>query len=257
MVSVSSELLKLIRDLQSLKSLSSFSLAGGTNLAIRFNHRRSVDIDLFSNMLLGKAGLAQIEREIKQQFNHEVILFSIQDPGEGEQYLFIRTVIAPKGCDEGVKVEIIQNIPVVDSPEVVDGIRMLSVRDIGLLKLMSVSNRKAIKDIYDLDFITEELPLGTLMLNLSQKQFAFADPKYRNQFDLSDAENPVVSPESLLAFDEINYQRFESHLHHSNDILDINLDKKTWPEARRGWKRKVKEFMRTNGIEPPGIKPVN
>jgi hypothetical protein len=45
--SVSEALIKTIRELQELPSLQHFSLGGGTNLALRYHHRQSIDIDLF------------------------------------------------------------------------------------------------------------------------------------------------------------------------------------------------------------------
>lgn len=49
MSAVSADLLEIIIELQSLPSLQHSFLGGGTNLAIRYNHRESVDIDLFWN----------------------------------------------------------------------------------------------------------------------------------------------------------------------------------------------------------------
>ena len=44
---VSEVLFKSIQELTSLNELGDFSLGGGTNLAIKYNHRESTDIDLF------------------------------------------------------------------------------------------------------------------------------------------------------------------------------------------------------------------
>ena len=52
MNAVSLVLFQTIKELQSLKNLQFYALAGGTNLAIRFNHRESIDIDLFLKKLL-------------------------------------------------------------------------------------------------------------------------------------------------------------------------------------------------------------
>jgi len=40
--------LELLRELQSSPALNSFHLAGGTSLALQIGHRRSIDLDLFS-----------------------------------------------------------------------------------------------------------------------------------------------------------------------------------------------------------------
>lgn len=45
---VSGELLDALHALQGETILSAFYLVGGTSLALRFGHRRSIDIDLFT-----------------------------------------------------------------------------------------------------------------------------------------------------------------------------------------------------------------
>lgn len=45
---VTESTLELLRQLLALPELASFSLVGGTNLALRLGHRISVDIDLFT-----------------------------------------------------------------------------------------------------------------------------------------------------------------------------------------------------------------
>jgi len=47
---VKSATLELLRKLMNLPELSDFSLAGGTALALRYGHRISVDLDLFSSV---------------------------------------------------------------------------------------------------------------------------------------------------------------------------------------------------------------
>jgi hypothetical protein len=46
--SVSPELLALLRDVMGNPDFDSFILGGGTSLSLRFGHRSSIDIDLFS-----------------------------------------------------------------------------------------------------------------------------------------------------------------------------------------------------------------
>ena len=58
---VNNQIKELVIELQSLAFVSDFGLAGGTNLAIQFNHRVSDDIDLFSDKLIGKEGFQKIK----------------------------------------------------------------------------------------------------------------------------------------------------------------------------------------------------
>lgn len=44
----------VIKELMEEPALSDFYLGGGTNLAIKYNHRVSIDIDLFSSGIVGR-----------------------------------------------------------------------------------------------------------------------------------------------------------------------------------------------------------
>ncbi len=76
MQSVSKDLISLIKNLQKLTSLRSFSLGGGTNLALRYQHRRSDDIDLFTDQIIGKIGFDQIRKELELEFGKKIMSFS-------------------------------------------------------------------------------------------------------------------------------------------------------------------------------------
>lgn len=89
MHAVSPALLQTIKELQQLPSLSTFELAGGTNLALRYNHRISEDIDLFSTGIIGVEGFEIIESEVKKLYGEKVI--SIFYPvKENDQFVFLR-----------------------------------------------------------------------------------------------------------------------------------------------------------------------
>lgn len=57
--SVSPGLFNLLRKLMREEALDAFALGGGTSLALRFGHRESVDIDLFSNSSFDSRVLAE------------------------------------------------------------------------------------------------------------------------------------------------------------------------------------------------------
>ncbi len=253
---LSQELVDTIVELQGLQCLSSFALAGGTSLALRFNHRRSVDIDLFSNQVVGKVGLETIISALKEAYDKDLVHFEIINPEAGDQFYFLRAFIR-RSKELIIKVEVIQNIAVLDTFEQYNGIRTLSLRDIGLLKLASASNRKAKKDIYDLDFITERIELSDLMTMLEEKQNRFKDGSFKSLFDLDREHSPIEDINLLLAFDDVDYTTLPRRPNHSHDLIDILPSSKNWRSARSSWRRKVINLMRLRGIQPPPIKPVN
>ncbi|WP_286862532.1 MULTISPECIES: nucleotidyl transferase AbiEii/AbiGii toxin family protein [Sphingobacterium] len=76
MSAISSGLLKTIHELQSFQSFQGSALGGGTNLAIRYGHRISTDIDIFFPYIIGKAGYESIVKEVKEYYDSRV--FGIQ-----------------------------------------------------------------------------------------------------------------------------------------------------------------------------------
>lgn len=60
MIAVDPRLVSLLKELQTFPSLTGFVLAGGTNLSLRYNHRKSIDLDLISNQIIGKNGFEAI-----------------------------------------------------------------------------------------------------------------------------------------------------------------------------------------------------
>lgn len=75
MNAVSPVLYQTIKELQGLKSLESFALAGGTNLALRYNHRESVDIDLFCTVIIGFKGFQEIQQEVEGFYGDKAMNF--------------------------------------------------------------------------------------------------------------------------------------------------------------------------------------
>jgi hypothetical protein len=133
----------------------------------------------------------------------------------------------------------------------------LSKKDIGLLKLMSASNRKAKKDIYDLDYITDEIELSTLLEELEKKAYQFIAPNYKCLFDLDDELSPINDLSLLLEFDKIDYSAIPSKPSHTHDRIVICSTGKNWLTARTNWRAKVRKLYQQKGLNFPSITSVN
>ncbi len=62
--------LSVLRKLMAMPSLGSFSIVGGTALALRYGHRQSVDLDLFSHNHFDKS---TIREELFELFEDQVV----------------------------------------------------------------------------------------------------------------------------------------------------------------------------------------
>lgn len=113
-----------------------FHLCGGTSLALRFGHRLSIDIDLFTKQRFDKV-------ELKKSLQ---ILF--EDFGE----TFSKVDIFYFCYLDKVKADFVYSKPPVISPfETIDGIRLWGVNDVAAMKLNAVYSRGSKKDFWDID----------------------------------------------------------------------------------------------------------
>lgn len=253
MSAVSPAIVKTIIQLQSLPSLANFNLAGGTNLALQYNHRISDDIDLFCSEIIGINGFQKIQDEVKEYFGKNVRNFD--NPCDiNDQYTFLRFYV---DTEEGtmIKVDLLQNMKCVFDIETKENIRLFSKKDIGLFKLVSLSNRSTKKDIYDLDFITDEIKLTELFDNLKVKINNFDKEEDRTIFDLDKNESVLDNPELLISFDNTTgSSKFPTHTH---DNIKIIEGSKTWIEARINWRSKVRQLYNHLGKDFPKPKGID
>ena len=152
--------------------LDEFVLVGGTALSLQIGHRVSLDIDLFNVKPFDAGAIAAYLRS-NYGAEHIVIL-------ENCVFCFV----------EDIKVDIISHqYPWVEIPMDVEGVRMVSLADIGAMKLNAiVQNGSRLKDFVDVYFLLECIPL--------QKLLRCCEMKYR---DLSDK----VIKRALLYHDDI------------------------------------------------------
>jgi predicted nucleotidyltransferase component of viral defense system len=253
MAAVSPAIIKTILQLQSLPSLANFSLAGGTNLALQYKHRISDDIDLFCSEIIGLDGFNKIQEEVKANFGKKARNFDT--PCDiNDQYSFLRFFI---DAEDGttIKVDVLQNMKHLFKINTINNIRLFSKEDIGLYKLVSLSNRSTKKDIYDLDFITDEIKLSTLYRKLKEKAEKFNKEEHKTIFDLDKNQSVLDNIELLISFDNTTAaSKFPTH---TNDNIKITEGSKTWIEARISWRSKVRALYDHLGIDFPKPKGID
>lgn len=164
--------------------LDSFYLVGGTALALQLGHRKSIDLDLFTT----------------NSFSSDIILnsiisrFSVQI--EMEQSAMIVSNI------DGVKVDFVKmGYPILFPPLVIEGVRMLDIKDIAPMKLKAIAQRGSKKDFFDIYFLLQQLSLDE-MLHLFQQKFSMYEVFHiiKSLTFFEDAEhspNPVLFDQSI------------------------------------------------------------
>jgi hypothetical protein len=153
---VTTEARNLLAVLGQLPSLRPFYLGGGTALALRLGHRISQDMDLFANIeTLDDSIRRSIVEELRK--SHSVNL--LQDSPLG---LVLEVDRQPVSFFS-------YGYPLLEPADLVSGVQVASVLDIGLMKLDAIAGRGLRKDFYDLYFITSRVPLDELFARSAEK----------------------------------------------------------------------------------------
>jgi hypothetical protein len=165
--------LELIKTLQSKDYLKGFYLVGGTALALSMSHRRSIDIDLFTN---SDFDASQLLENIHQDFQYQ---------------LYYSASNTLKGSIFDIKVDFLAHrYPYLQEPRNINGIFVLSEQDIIAMKLNAISTSgQRSKDFIDIFYLLDSHPVAA-MLN-------YYKTKYNQQ-------NDTLILKSLIYFDEVD-----------------------------------------------------
>ena len=149
---ISSATHQTLLSLQSKDYIQQFALAGGTNLSLRYGHRTSIDLDLFSCEIFDPTQLTdvlQIEFDYIYRSNNKYMLF---------------------GYINNIKVDFVHHpFKLLYPAEIVDGIRLFSVEDVCAMKLFAATKRGSRKDFYDIFQLSQVLGPHKLVENFSNK----------------------------------------------------------------------------------------
>lgn len=145
--------LRLLWQLMDIPELSAFVLVGGTNLSLRFGHRISVDLDLFTNTPFEREEIIQ---KIVKSMPQTILL----DQRKQSIWLTI----------DGVKVDIIlHEYPYIKGEELIENIRFLAVEDVIPMKLEAMATRGVKKDFWDIAELLNHFTLSQMLVFYQQK----------------------------------------------------------------------------------------
>ncbi len=138
--------LGLLKYLMQCANFNKFNLVGGTALALQIGHRLSFDLDMFGNNPL-------VPDEIIDtlQLKYKVNTMSMS------KNILILDV-------DHIKTDFVQyKYPLIDDIVEIEGIRMLSKKDIAAMKLNAIAGRGRKRDFVDLYFLLKEFTLEQLL----------------------------------------------------------------------------------------------
>ena len=197
--------LSLLKRLMQMPLLGQFSLVGGTALSLKYGHRISVDLDLFSHLPFeNNEIIAALESEFRDKFSLQL------NREKFGVFCFINEV----------KVDIIKHpFALLQQLEIVEDIRIYNTADIAAMKVNAILGRGKKKDFWDIFELLHHYSIADII--------EFYDNKFPNQ------QLMIGIPHALTYFDDAE---------ESED--PISLKGQTWPDVKKFIQQKVSEFLR-------------
>jgi len=194
----------LLIQLLDMPELKSFSLVGGTALSLLYGHRKSLDLDLFSNIPINTS---EIVEALKNKFEK-----SFENKSTNPRFGIFCFV------DE-VKIDFVHHPhPLIKPLHSHDGIRMFSIEDIIAMKIQAILGRGRKKDFWDIAELLNHFKISDFI--------AFHTEKYSTQNLL------ITVPQALTYFADAE---------ESED--PVSLKNQTWESVQEFIKEKVREFL--------------
>ena len=184
-----------------LPFIQRFYLAGGTGLALHLGHRFSVDLDFFSP---NSAAVGPDERAVLRDSLEESSLAITYD----QDMTFVANW---RGV--GISFFRLSIYPLVQPPLLLEGVPVASLAEIGAMKLAAIIDRGTRKDLVDLYYILQNVPLDDLFQVASVKYarvrtFAISATRAMAYFDDAEA---LPMPQMLERASWTKMKRFLEH----------------------------------------------
>lgn len=195
----------LLKRLFALDELAGFSLVGGTALALRYGHRRSVDLDLFTAEEMDQARvLAALQKEFGDLLDYK--------PSKASWAVFCQI--------DQVKVDIVRYPHPRIAPVIVDtGIRFYDDADIAAMKVQAILGRGSKKDFWDMVELLKHHDLQWIMDRHAAK--------YPNQMVA------ISIPQALIYFADAE-----------EGPDPVSLQGQTWEGIKRSITKAVGDYLR-------------
>ena len=139
-----------------LPLLRPFYLGGGTALALRLGHRISQDLDLFANI-----------ESLDDDFRHSII----EELRQGHAVKVLQDSVFGLILEaNGQPISFFSyGYPMLEPTDLVSGVQIAGILDIGLMKMDAVAGRGTRRDFYDLYFIASRVSLDELFAQSTKK----------------------------------------------------------------------------------------
>ncbi len=201
---------EVLDDIMQESLFDPFLLVGGTSLSLRFGHRMSIDIDLFTNALYGSLDFSLLEEFLKNNFDY---YYCTDNTG---LVSFGRSYYVGESEKNHIKIDLFYQDEIIDSGDVIDNIRIASIADVIAMKVDVVARGGRKKDFWDLHELLNYYSLSEML------EF------HKERFEYTHDRNQIIN--SFSSFDDAEH-----------DIDPICLKGKVWELIKLSFMRELEK----------------
>lgn len=146
--------------------LKLFRLVGGTSLSLQLGHRKSIDIDLFSDTEYGTIDFPRIDLYLRKNFKY-VDTLDIEPIGFGKSYFIGESAL------QCVKLDLFYTDQFIRPILLIDSIRLATLEEIAAMKIDVISRGGRKKDFWDIHELMEKYKISQ-MIGLHKERYPYS-----------------------------------------------------------------------------------
>lgn len=198
---VDKEQLAILNSIMQNEKFNDYYLAGGTNLAFKYQHRHSIDLDFFIEQDFDMNKTNRLNTLLNTYFKGRFESINITDIG-----VF--------GYVDQVKTDFVNYpYPMLKPIELVDDVRLASDIDIAAMKINAVTGRGSKKDFYDIHLLLQKFKLSE-MLEAYQEKYGIPNTSMalRSLVYFEDAEAQGVTNNTVVSFVKVSWSKIKQDI---------------------------------------------
>ncbi|WP_315816644.1 nucleotidyl transferase AbiEii/AbiGii toxin family protein [Paraflavitalea speifideaquila] len=150
-------------------TFNTFRLVGGTALSLQLGHRKSIDIDLFSDVEYGTLDFDKLDHLLRDLFPY------VETTSEGPVALG-RSYMVGQSEEKIIKLDLFYADPYMEPAIDTEGIRMASLAEITAMKIDVVDRGGRKKDFWDLHELLDHYTIMQ-MIDLHKLRYPYSHDK--------------------------------------------------------------------------------
>lgn len=189
---VSPALHSILNDLMAAEIFKPFRLVGGTALSLHRGHRKSIDIDMFTDADYGAIDFAKVDNFLRERYAYvDSSNHGGAGVGMGKPYF------VGDSPENSIKLDIFYTTePFIQAYDLIDGVRLATVEEIIAMKLDVISRGGRKKDFWDIHELIGDYNVDK-MLDLHAQRYEFGHDRQQIIQNLTQFEKADQDPDPV------------------------------------------------------------